>query len=244
MVYSISAIASTSTATLSGSEPEPTAERACLPLSPNTSTIRSEAPLTTFGMVGEFGRAIDEADELYDALHPVEIAAAGILELRDDIDGAQPRRLGCLLDGEVLADLALIFDLAVLQRHLARGVDEIAGPDPADIVGDGLRRRRQGDTEFGKFLVDLAHDACLQLCDQVRRSRRLPAGEEGIEIVGGAHAHGDAGIARGAAEMRQQKHIVELAIARIDLRLVAEHVEPGRGELARCERLRSTHRRR
>src|SRR5262245_31740450 len=36
-------------------------------------------------MFGKFGHAIDEADQLHDALHPVEIAAAGILELRHDI---------------------------------------------------------------------------------------------------------------------------------------------------------------
>ena len=70
------------------------------------------------------------------------------------------------------------------------------------------------------------------------------AGEEGIEIVGRPHAHGDARIARGAAEMRQQKDIVERAIARVDLGLVAEDIEPGGGELARCERLRSAHRHR
>ena len=48
------------------------------------------------GMVGEVGHAIDEADKLDDALELVEIAAAGILELRHDIDGAQPRRLARL----------------------------------------------------------------------------------------------------------------------------------------------------
>src|ERR1051326_1265439 len=41
--------ASTSTATLRGSEPAPTAARECRPASPNTSTIRSEAPLATSG---------------------------------------------------------------------------------------------------------------------------------------------------------------------------------------------------
>ena len=40
-------IPATSTATPSGSEPMPTAARACLPASPNTSIIKSEAPFIT-----------------------------------------------------------------------------------------------------------------------------------------------------------------------------------------------------
>jgi hypothetical protein len=42
-------IASTSTATPEGSDPAPTAERACFPASPKTATMRSEAPLITLG---------------------------------------------------------------------------------------------------------------------------------------------------------------------------------------------------
>ena len=45
----ISTIISISTEIWFGSEPIPTAERACLPASPNTSTNRSEQPLMTFG---------------------------------------------------------------------------------------------------------------------------------------------------------------------------------------------------
>src|SRR6266568_3206800 len=40
---------STSTAASSGSDATPTVVRACRPLSPNTSTIRSEAPFMTLG---------------------------------------------------------------------------------------------------------------------------------------------------------------------------------------------------
>src|SRR5207247_7231232 len=48
--HSTSTIISISTGICSGSEPMPTAERACLPMvSPKTSTIRSEKPLITFG---------------------------------------------------------------------------------------------------------------------------------------------------------------------------------------------------
>src|SRR5262245_2810393 len=62
---------------------------------------------------------------------------------------------------------------------------------------------------------------------------RLPAGKEGIEIVGGPHAHRDARAPGGAAQMRQQKHVVEPAVSRIDTRLVAEYVEAGSSKLAR-----------
>lgn len=44
-----STITSISTAMLLGSDPTPTADLACLPFSPKTSTIRSENPLMTAG---------------------------------------------------------------------------------------------------------------------------------------------------------------------------------------------------
>src|SRR5215469_182738 len=47
--HSTSTIISTSTALLKGSPAIPTAERACFPASPNTSTIKSENPFITFG---------------------------------------------------------------------------------------------------------------------------------------------------------------------------------------------------
>jgi hypothetical protein len=45
----IETMPSISTEICIGSEPMPTAERACLPLSPNTSTNRSDKPLATLG---------------------------------------------------------------------------------------------------------------------------------------------------------------------------------------------------
>ena len=114
--YSTSNMPSTSTATLRGNDPEPTAERACLPFSPRTSTRRSEAPLTTLGWSAKSATAFTKPTILTHRSHPVEIAAAGLAHLGEDVDGAQPRRLGGFLDAEILADLALVFDLAVLQR--------------------------------------------------------------------------------------------------------------------------------
>eukprot|EP00998_Keelungia_sp_KM082_P008416 NODE_4603_length_768_cov_1.115445_g4580_i0.p1 GENE.NODE_4603_length_768_cov_1.115445_g4580_i0~~NODE_4603_length_768_cov_1.115445_g4580_i0.p1 ORF type:complete len:192 (-),score=8.41 NODE_4603_length_768_cov_1.115445_g4580_i0:3-578(-) len=47
--YATSKMPSISTATPSGRDATPTAERACLPASPKTSTMVSDAPLTTLG---------------------------------------------------------------------------------------------------------------------------------------------------------------------------------------------------
>ena len=47
--YPTSTTSSTSTGASNGNSATPTAERACTPLSPNTSASRSEAPLTTPG---------------------------------------------------------------------------------------------------------------------------------------------------------------------------------------------------
>src|SRR5262249_41882870 len=52
-----STIASISTGIPIGSEPMPTAERACLPASPSTSTKRSEQPLMTLGWSANSGTA-------------------------------------------------------------------------------------------------------------------------------------------------------------------------------------------
>ena len=48
-------------------------------------------------VLGEGGRAADEAAELQAAREPAEIAAAGGLGLGQDVEGAKPRRLLALL---------------------------------------------------------------------------------------------------------------------------------------------------
>ena len=69
----------------------PTAERACLPRSPKTSKNRSDAPFTTLGMSMKSGCGRNEAGELDDAGNLGEISARGIVELCDDVDGADAR---------------------------------------------------------------------------------------------------------------------------------------------------------
>src|ERR1043165_8461138 len=62
--HSSSNTASTSTATLRGSDPAPTAARECRPSSPNTSTIRSEAPSATSGCWAKPGTALTNTPSL------------------------------------------------------------------------------------------------------------------------------------------------------------------------------------
>src|SRR6185437_9020999 len=58
VLHSTSTMHSISTGMPIGSDPMPTAERACLPRSPNTSTKRSEQPLITFGWSSNSGTAL------------------------------------------------------------------------------------------------------------------------------------------------------------------------------------------
>src|SRR5690606_39157481 len=79
-------------------------------------------------------RAVDEAAQLDTAHDAVEIALAGGLEMREDIEAADAGAGLALFGGEILADLALPFQLAVDERHLARDEDEIARLHERHIV--------------------------------------------------------------------------------------------------------------
>ena len=72
----------------------PTAERACRPASPNTSTIRSEQPFTTWGMSKKSGPACTKPPSFTTRTHPVQVAVAGGLHLGDQVDAADPRGAG------------------------------------------------------------------------------------------------------------------------------------------------------
>src|SRR5215213_798943 len=72
------------------------------------------------------------------------------------------------------------------------------------------------------------------LDESVARLSRL---KEGFEVVDGPHSHGRAGVRGSAAEMRQQKNIVDLKETRIDAGLVAKHIETRSGKLARFQRV-------
>src|SRR5689334_2568222 len=127
-------MASTATATLSGREPEPTAERACLPASPNTADHQVGSAIDHLRMISEFRHGVDEADELDDAPDTVKIAVAGGLELGQDVDGTESRRLLRLLQGNRVADLAQMLELAIFERHPTGREHEIPGAHETDIV--------------------------------------------------------------------------------------------------------------
>ena len=67
-------------------------------------------------MLGELRRRGDEAAEPHHALHPVQIAAAGRLQMHQHIDEAEPRGLLAPIDRDAVADLAGDRDLAVDRR--------------------------------------------------------------------------------------------------------------------------------
>ena len=95
-VPAISNRASISTALSNGNSATPTVDLAWRPLSPKTSTMKSEAPFITAAKLGEPRRRIDESAEPHAPRNPVEIAQ-GRLGLREDIYRAQARRrLSCI----------------------------------------------------------------------------------------------------------------------------------------------------
>lgn len=115
------------------------------------------------GLVGEVRRRVDEAAELDAARHPVEVAAAGRLELGQDVDRDDARTGLAVLDGEGVAQLADMAQLAVLVRHLPGDEDQVAGHDPRHIVGRRGGGVWQFDAEFGEAGVDGAGHGGLPL---------------------------------------------------------------------------------
>ena len=70
-------------ATLRGSEPAPTAARACLPGLAEHFNKQIGRAVGDFGMLRETGHGVDEHGKLHAALDAVEIAAARRFGLRD-----------------------------------------------------------------------------------------------------------------------------------------------------------------
>ena len=100
-----STTSSTSTGTSSGSAATPTADRACLPASPNTSPSSSEAPLATLGCAVKSGVDATKTTTLTTRLIADELADLG-LDRGERVEGALPRALVALLLGHLVADLA------------------------------------------------------------------------------------------------------------------------------------------
>ena len=152
--YETSNMPSTSTAASAGSEATPTVVRAWRPLSPKAATIRSDAPLSTFGPSTKVGRGIDEAAEPDHANHLVEVAERS-LDLRQQVDGATARRGVALLDGDAGAELALGDQLALrVDANLAGHEQQISGAYETDVIRHRARRLMQDHALCRKFLLD------------------------------------------------------------------------------------------
>ena len=146
--YSTSRIISISTGMPKGSSPIPTAERAWRPLSPNTSTIRSENPLITFGCSPKPSAEFDHAQHLHHALHLVE-ASEQRSGGAEEIDADLARDLVALFRRDLAPDLALGPGLALhVEGAVARQEEQVADANAGDVVARRLRRGRQGDTQF------------------------------------------------------------------------------------------------
>src|SRR4029077_6432386 len=83
-----------------------------------------------------------------------EIAAAGGLEVGEDVERANPRRLLAIRYADLTAELADIFCLAAPEGDLARHHDDIAADRIGHVVCHRRGRLRQFDTEFPKPRVD------------------------------------------------------------------------------------------
>src|SRR5215472_15062925 len=82
-------------------------------------------------LIGEIRHRIDEDIELDAALDAVEIAAQRRLDLGQDVETADPRRLLALLDAVFLAELADELEFAVPDRHLPPWAARSSSPPAA-----------------------------------------------------------------------------------------------------------------
>jgi hypothetical protein len=86
------------------------------------------------------------------ATNPGELAQLG-LEGRQHVDRAGAGGGPAGLQVDVVAEVAEVGRLAVDRRHLARDVDQVAGPDAGDVGGDRDGRRGQADAELLEALL-------------------------------------------------------------------------------------------
>jgi hypothetical protein len=85
----------------------------------------------TLAWSARVGGRVDEADHLHAAHDLVEIAAAGRLDLGDDVDRAEPRRRLALGDPELAAELAEELRLAPASKVTCPAVKtRVAGCGP------------------------------------------------------------------------------------------------------------------
>ena len=134
-----------------GSAATPTVVRAWRPLSPNASTIRSEAPFITFGPSVKPGAELMKPPSRTTRV-TLSRSPSAALSLGQQIDRAGARRLLSVLDRDAAAELALGDQLAVgAEAKLAGDHQQIAGAHERHIVGDRRWPGVGSDPESASF---------------------------------------------------------------------------------------------
>ena len=107
-------------------------------------------------MLAKAGGAVDEPLQADDLADFVQIADAR-LELGQRVDRALPGRRVALVDRQLAADPPRMQKLVSDPGQLARGNDQVAGPQDGDIRADSGRGWRQLDAQFFQGCFDFAH---------------------------------------------------------------------------------------
>ena len=137
-----SMIASISTAALSGSDGRADGRARVLAALAEHGDQEVGRAVGDQMLLGEVGRRGDEHGDLDQPADLFEVAERG-LGLRKDVDGAEFGRFLARRGVEVAPEQAAGDELAVLERQLAGGEEQIAGPRERHIVGGRRRGCRQ-----------------------------------------------------------------------------------------------------
>ena len=101
-------------------------------------------------LAGEIRRRGYKAAKLDDAADTVKIAAAGHLDLRDQVDGADAGLFIAILNACILADAACPGQLAIDEGHLAGHEDKIARYREGNVIRRRCRRIGDGDAKLAQ----------------------------------------------------------------------------------------------
>src|SRR5206468_4149680 len=138
--------------------------------------------------VGEIGGAVDEPAEPQTAAYAVEIAAGRDLQVRDDVEGAETRRLLSVGDADRGAELASKAALAIPLADLAGDENEIARHRERHVIGEGRGRLRQFDAEtLGEAKIGFTADRVLVIDGRSYRGKiwTMPGKERHEQAIQG-----------------------------------------------------------
>src|SRR5215472_15071504 len=144
----------------------PTADRACRPASPKTSTNKSEQPLITFGESLKSGAALT-MPRSYDEIDAVE-RAERIAHGRKQTQSDQPCAPVALLDTDIDAKLAGELLAIGVARTLAGEIENVTGQPVRQIIGDRSAKLRQHNTELFQTRFR-SHDLILRNYNRTRK---------------------------------------------------------------------------